>query len=76
VLADAPPLPGEEARYAQVLAVLAAAKEADEPSDPGARANWLPALKGGDFSLYVRAYWPKPPVMDGSWTPPPVEKAK
>ena len=24
VLADAPPLPGEEARYAQVLAVLAA----------------------------------------------------
>ena len=27
VLADAPPLPGEEARYAQVLAVLAAAKE-------------------------------------------------
>jgi hypothetical protein len=27
VLADAPPLPGEEARYAQVLAVLAAAKD-------------------------------------------------
>jgi hypothetical protein len=27
VLADAPPLPGEEARYAQVLAVLAAAKK-------------------------------------------------
>jgi hypothetical protein len=30
VLADAPPLPGEEARYAQVLAVVAAAK--DNPS--------------------------------------------
>jgi hypothetical protein len=27
VLADAPPMPGEEARYAQVLAVLAAAKK-------------------------------------------------
>ena len=27
VLADAPPLPGEEARYAQVRAVLAAAKD-------------------------------------------------
>ncbi|MBR1149503.1 DUF1254 domain-containing protein [Bradyrhizobium sp. JYMT SZCCT0428] len=27
VLADAPPLPGEEARYAQLLAVLAAAKD-------------------------------------------------
>ncbi len=26
VLADAPPMPGEEARYAQVLAVLEAAK--------------------------------------------------
>jgi len=26
VLADAPPLPGEEARYAQVLAVVEAAK--------------------------------------------------
>jgi hypothetical protein len=48
--------------------------QADEPSDPVQRANWLPAPKG-DFSLYVRAYWPKPAVMDGSWTPPPVEKA-
>ena len=48
--------------------------QADEPTDPVARANWLPAPKG-DFSLYVRAYWPKPAVMDGSWTPPPVEKA-
>jgi hypothetical protein len=27
VLADAPPLPGEEARYARVLAILAAAKD-------------------------------------------------
>src|SRR5262252_3414826 len=33
VLADAPPLPGEEARYAQVLAVIAAAK-----SDPKLKA--------------------------------------
>lgn len=32
--------------------------------------------KDGDFSLYVRAYWPKTPVMDGSWTPPPVERQK
>jgi hypothetical protein len=47
--------------------------QADEPTDPVARANWLPAPKG-DFSLYVRAYWPKPAVMDGSWTPPAVEK--
>jgi len=45
--------------------------QAEEPTDPVARANWLPAPQG-DFSLYVRAYWPKPAVMEGSWTPPPV----
>jgi hypothetical protein len=28
--------------------------------------NWLPAPKGGDFSLYVRAYWPKTAITDGS----------
>jgi len=38
------------------------------------RDNWLPAPKDGDFSLYVRAYWPQTPVIDGSWTPPAVEK--
>ncbi|WP_198651594.1 DUF1254 domain-containing protein [Dyella sp. C11] len=39
------------------------------------RANWLPSPKG-DFSLYVRAYWPKEAVTSGQWTPPPVVKAK
>jgi hypothetical protein len=43
----------------------------DAPTDPVQRANWLPAPKG-DFSLFMRAYWPKTPVMDGSWTPPAV----
>ena len=46
--------------------------QADEPTDPVQRANWLPAPKGGDFSLYVRAYWPKTEIIDGSWTPPAV----
>ncbi len=27
----------------------------------------------GDFSLYIRAYWPKAEVIDGSWTPPGVQ---
>lgn len=45
----------------------------DEPADAAQRANWLPAPKG-DFSLYVRAYWPKAAVTDGSWTPPAVER--
>ena len=46
--------------------------QADPPPD-AQRANWLPA-PSGDFSLYVRAYWPKAEIMEGSWTPPAVEK--
>jgi hypothetical protein len=38
------------------------------------QTNWLPAPKGADFSLYIRAYWPKTPVVDGSWTPPAVRR--
>lgn len=45
--------------------------QADAPPE-AQRANWLPAPKGADFSLYVRSYWPKVAVTDGSWTPPPV----
>jgi hypothetical protein len=47
--------------------------QSQAPTDEGQRANWLPAPEG-DFSLYVRAYWPKTAVTDGSWTPPPVKK--
>ena len=43
-----------------------------DPPPQAQRANWLPAPKGGDFSLYVRAYWPKTAVTEGSWTPPAV----
>jgi hypothetical protein len=39
--------------------------EADQVS------NWLPA-PDGDFSLYIRAYWPLDPIQQGQWTPPPV----
>lgn len=38
-------------------------------------SNWLPAPKGADFSLYIRAYWPQAEALDGQWTPPPVVKA-
>lgn len=47
--------------------------QAEAPDDPDRRANWLPAPKG-DFSLYVRSYWPKTEITEGSWTPPPVLK--
>lgn len=39
------------------------------------RDNWLPAPNSGDFTLYVRAYWPKASVIDGSWQPPAVRRA-
>ncbi len=56
--------------------------QADPPPDE-LRANWLPTPQGddgnaemnGDFSLYIRAYWPKAAVLEGAWTPPPVENA-
>ena len=47
--------------------------QADAPSE-AQRSNWLPAPKGGDFSLYVRAYWPKAAILDGAWTPPGAQK--
>jgi hypothetical protein len=34
--------------------------------------NWLPAPEGS-FSLYIRAYWGKEPIVDGSWQPPKIE---
>ena len=41
---------------------------------PGAdlESNWLPAPKDADFSLYLRAYWPKAAILDGTWSPPEV----
>jgi hypothetical protein len=35
--------------------------------------NWLPA-PGGHFSLYLRAYWGKQGILDGSWKPPVIRK--
>lgn len=37
-------------------------------------SNWLPAPKSGTFTMNMRIYWPKDAVLDGSWSPPPVEK--
>jgi len=37
-------------------------------------SNWLPA-PDDEFSLYIRAYWPLRPIMEGRWTPPPVVPA-
>lgn len=49
--------------------------QADPP--PGDQSkNWLPAPKVEDFSLFMRAYWPKTSALDGTWTPPAVTKVK
>jgi len=36
-------------------------------------SNWLPA-PNGRFSLYIRAYWGKEAILDGSWMPPVIRK--
>jgi hypothetical protein len=36
-------------------------------------SNWLPA-PDGTFSLYIRAYWGKQGILDGSWKPPVIRK--
>jgi len=42
---------------------------------PGAdkESNWVPAPKD-EFSLYIRAYWPKAEILDGGWQPPAVNR--
>ena len=45
-----------------------------EPPTEAQRANWLPAPKAADFSLFLRAYWPRVAALDGSWTPPAVQR--
>ena len=43
---------------------------------PGAdkETNWVPTPTD-EFSLYIRAYWPKEPILDGSWVAPAAQKA-
>jgi hypothetical protein len=45
-----------------------------DPPPEAQRSNWLPAPKNADFSLFIRAYWPKVAVIDGTWTPAAVQK--
>ena len=35
--------------------------------------NWLPAPKG-NFTVFMRIYWPKEAALDGTWKKPPMEK--
>jgi hypothetical protein len=38
-------------------------------------SNWLPAPPG-NFSIWIRAYWPDQPILDGTWKPPVVAITK
>ena len=38
-------------------------------------SNWLPAPKV-EFNLFMRLYWPKKEILDGTWKPPAGERLK
>jgi len=42
---------------------------------PGAdkESNWLPAPKG-PFMCVMRLYWPQPEAIEGTWSPPPMQR--
>ena len=43
------------------------------PANDPRQWNWLPAPLG-KFVLTFRLYWPQQVVLDGIWSPPPIEK--
>lgn len=42
---------------------------------PDKASNWLPA-PDGEFSLYIRAYWPDVAIIERTWSPPAVKKTR
>ena len=38
-------------------------------------SNWLPAPEG-EFSIWLRAYWPDQAILDGTWKPPKVTRCR
>ncbi len=42
---------------------------------PEKESNWLPA-PNGPFYLVLRMYLPKPEVLDGTWSAPPLERTR
>jgi hypothetical protein len=47
-----------------------------QTGSPGSdkEANWLPAPKNGQIGLTMRLYAPKPPALDGRWSPPAIKR--
>lgn len=46
-----------------------------DPPDAELEPNWLPA-PDGPFYMALRLYGPEAEALDGTWTPPPVVRAK
>ncbi|WP_231977734.1 DUF1254 domain-containing protein [Streptomyces sp. TLI_053] len=44
----------------------------ERPADPDRAANWLP-VPDGPFTAVLRVYGPDEAVLDGRWTPPPLD---
>jgi hypothetical protein len=42
---------------------------------PDKESNWLPSPAEA-FNMSLRLYWPKPSILDGSWTPPPIRRVE
>ena len=38
-------------------------------------SNWLPA-PAGNFSIWLRTYWPDQAILDGTWKPPVIATVK
>jgi hypothetical protein len=36
--------------------------------------NWLPTPTSGNYIVFLRAYWPDPAILNGSWIPPAIMK--
>lgn len=47
----------------------------DEPSDAAQQANWLPAPNGPIY-MVLRLYSPQEEVLDGTWTPPGIQRVQ
>jgi hypothetical protein len=48
---------------------------ATPPTTQDKMTNWLPSPIG-DFSLYIRTYWPEDAILTGKWIPPAVVRTK
>jgi hypothetical protein len=45
---------------------------------PAKQSNWLPAptpSQSNTFNVILRTYLPQPQILNGTWSPPPIQRA-